>query len=139
MIYTLSLGKIILKGQVNEFFNMHGFRHPIEAVINAVIWYPELFDNQIDNKKLIDGIVHHMYQLPVRSFKDESNNPLELRNFELVPNIPTHIKNLLISSSTRNILLQKVSFAPCLYPEGLLISKADKIVSMGQIKIKIVL
>ena len=27
-----------------HFFNKHGFRHPIEAVINGNAWYPEIFE-----------------------------------------------------------------------------------------------
>ena len=54
----------------NKFVNKHGFVHPIEAVINANIWFPEYFKNLDDAKMIIDGILHHMYPFPIKSIDD---------------------------------------------------------------------
>ncbi|MBE6154105.1 MAG: hypothetical protein E7163_00815 [Firmicutes bacterium] len=119
--------------KVNSFFNKHGFRHPIEAVINANKWYPEIFETLNDSKIIIDGIVHHMFPLPVRTFNDTPDNEMELKNFQLVENLSEQSKSILIGSSNRN-KMGPVSISRSIYPEGVIVSKADKKVSSGQIK-----
>ena len=115
-----------------EFFNGHGFRHPIEAVINANAWYPELFSDE-NSKIIIDGIVHHMFPLPVTAFKIDENNGNELKNFELVDKLSEENIQYLIESSNRN-RIGLVSLSRSLYPEGKVMSTADKIASIGQIQ-----
>ena len=116
------------EANVDRFFNMHGFRHPIEAVKNANTCYPEYFENSCDSKKLIDGIVHHMYPFPVRSFNLNEDNELELKNFGLIKNMSLYNINLLKESSNRN-KIGLVSFSKSEYMDGFLVSIADKIVS----------
>ena len=41
--------------------NKHGFIHPIEAVVNAITWFPNIFLDEHDSLMIIDGIIHHMY------------------------------------------------------------------------------
>lgn len=115
----------------NEFLNKHGFRHPIEAVINANSWYPEIFSVKDDAEKLIDGIVHHMFPLPVTSFVDDGNNPMELKNFELVKYMSNQNKGILKVSSNRK-KISRVSLDRSKFTEGKIMSTADKIVSMRQ-------
>lgn len=119
------------EASTNKFLNKHGFRHPIEAVINVNSWYPELFNMKKDAEKLIDGIVHHMYPLPVISFVDDGNNSMELKNFNLVKKLSEDNKKILIASSNRN-KIGNLSLARSKFPEGRIMSIADKIVSVGQ-------
>ena len=115
---------------VKYFSNKHGFRHPIEAVINAINWYPKVFE---DNPEiLIDGIIHHMYPLPVRRINSSFDN-LELRNQELINNIDKEYLKMIINSSNRK-RIGKFSITRSLFKEGRIMSKADKKVSFGQIK-----
>ncbi len=120
-----------LEASTSKFFNKHGFRHPIEAVINANSWYPEIFKIKNTAEKLIDGIVHHMYPLPVVSFVDDGNNSMELKNFNLVKELSDDNKKILVTSSNRN-KIGNLSLARSKFPEGRIMSIADKIVSIGQ-------
>ena len=120
-------------GKVKHFFNKHGFRHPIEAVINSCCWFPELFQDKYKREVLIDGIVHHMYPLPVRRFEINNHNLLELRNFDRIKNIDNSILEILSKSSNRRKIGQ-VSLSKSLYIEGTIMSKADRIVSRENIK-----
>ena len=115
--------------KVDHFFNKHGFRHPIEACINAYSWYPNLFVNENDSVKIIDGIIHHMYPLPVRVFRGN----MELKNIELVDSIPDNIKKIMINSTKRK-RIGSISLSKSKYKEGRIMSKADKKVSRRQIK-----
>ena len=82
------------EGIVKHFSNKHGFRHPIEAVINAITWYPEMF-NEKDAEILIDGIIHHMYPLPVRVF---NNKDMELKNSDKLEKIDKRFMDMIIHS-----------------------------------------
>ena len=53
---------------VKYFINKHGFRHPIEAVVNAITWYPDYFKNIDEAIIIVDRIIHHMFPLKVREF-----------------------------------------------------------------------
>lgn len=117
----------------NKFFNKHGFRHPIEAVINAINWFPELFTDEEESKKIIDGIVHHMYPLPVICFKDYDYNKLELRNYDLIVNLSDMHKRILVWSTNRG-RIGNISSCRSKYKEGRIMSMADKDVSIGQIE-----
>ena len=116
-----------------KFFNKHGFRHPIEAVINAAYWYPILFEDLHAAEKIIDGIAHHMFPFPVAVLKNSEKNLLELKNFELLDKIPVHVKRILIKTTNRR-KIGKISFSHSLYKEGRIMAKADKYVSTRQIK-----
>ena len=121
------------KNKVNNFCNKHGFRHPIEAVINAITWFPDLFEKEEDAKIIIDGILHHMYPLPVRTFVDSDVNKMELKNFNLINELSEKNKKIIIKSLNRN-KINKYSFSKSIYKEGRIMSKADKKVSRSQIK-----
>ena len=69
-----------------------------------------------------------MYPFPVRSFNLNEDNELELKNFGLIKNMSLYNINLLKESSNRN-KIGLVSFSKSEYMEGILVSKADKIVS----------
>ena len=119
-------------GKEKKFLNMHGFRHPIEAVINAVTWYPEIFESE-DTKKIIDGVVHHMFPFPVLAYEDSDDNPLELKNFESTKNLDEVTKRILIESSNRG-KIGRITFVPSMYPEGNIVSIADKMTSINNFK-----
>ena len=113
-----------------NFWNQHAFRHPIESVINSSIWYPELFESKKDAEKIIDGIVHHMYPVPVLRFNNDRENSLELKNFKKIPLVNKINLNLLQSSSNiglmGNLSLKKSSFK-----EGRVVALVDKYVSLN--------
>lgn len=115
--------------KVKHFFDKHGFRHPIEAVINSITWYPYLFQNDIDSMILIDGILHHMFPLPVRYL----NNLTELKNKELLNNLDDKYKKM-IDTSLKRKRIGSISFTRSSYMEGRVMSKADRKVSRKQIK-----
>ena len=121
------------KNKVKKFCNKHGFRHPIEAVINANVWFPELFKNKEESKIIIDGILHHMYPLPVRTFIDSDINKMELKNFDLIDKLSDQSKKIIIESLNRK-KVKNYSVSKSKYKEGQIMSKADKKVSRGQIK-----
>lgn len=121
------------KNKVKKFCNKHGFRHPIEAVINANVWFPELFKDEIESKIIIDGILHHMYPLPVRTFVDSDINKMELKNFDLIDKLSDQSKKIIIESLNRK-KVKNYSVSKSKYKEGKIMSKADKKVSRGQIK-----
>lgn len=120
------------EAHVKHFFSKHGFRHPIEAVINSINWYPELF-NDHDKDIIIDGIVHHMYPLPVRVLNDKKINKIELKNIDNYNKLTIDDKSILIKSSKRK-RIGVISFSRSKYMEGRIMSKADKKVSRKQIK-----
>ena len=119
------------EARVKHFSNKHGFRHPIEAVINAINWYPELFINEEEKKIIIDGIIHHMYPLPVSIFKDSLIK--EIKNINLLDYLSDNDREIIENSSKRGKILN-FSFSKSLYLEGKIVSKADKKVSFKQIK-----
>lgn len=114
------------------FFHKHGFRHPIEAVINSLTWFPDIFDRE-DADRIIDGIIHHMYPLPVCVFKKNKENKLELQNYDLISDIDdTYIE--LIEKSSSRFSIFGVSFSRSKYKEGKIMSKADKKVSINNFR-----
>lgn len=113
-----------------HFFNRHGFTHPLEAVLNAYNWFPELFDNEEERIIIIDGILHHMFPLPVRRINYKE---LELNNKYLIKKLPLNIQNDIYLLSKRK-KIGGLSFSRSLYKEGRMMSKADKRVSIRQIK-----
>lgn len=119
------------ESKVNKFMNLHGFRHPVEAVINSYTWYPDIY-KKYDYDKIIDGIVHHMFPLPVIILTDGNNNR-ELKNYDLFLKLPDKIKSTLIDSTHRKCL-GIFSITRSKYMEGRIMSKADKYVSIRQLK-----
>lgn len=117
-----------------RFSNAHGFRHPIEGVINAISWFPEMFSNNEEARIIIDGMIHHMYPLPVARYIDDTENHLGLRNFNLINNLNENQRNLLIQSSNRG-KIGRFSLSLSLYPEGRIICYADKKASIKDFKL----
>ena len=116
-----------------RFFNKHGFRHPIEAAINALYWYPELFEDEKESRIILDGIIHHMYPLPVQRFYENDYNELELNNYELLNIISKRNKELIYESTNRNVI-KNISISKSIYKEGRIMSRADKKASVREIK-----
>ena len=121
------------EAHVKHFFHKHGFRHPVEAVINAINWYPDYFNDEIDSKIIIDGILHHMFPLPVMRLKLNKLDYCELKNMNLYYNISNKHQLLILESLNRK-RIGPVSLSRSKYPEGKIMSKADRKVSRGQIK-----
>ena len=115
-------------GNVKKFINKHGFRHPIEAVINSINWYPEIYEDN-NSEVIIDGILHHMYPLPVRRYKLDISL-LELKNDN---DIDKKYKSIILKSTNRGKILG-TSFSRSKYKEGRVVSRCDKRVSFSQIK-----
>lgn len=112
----------------NDFFNKHGFVHPIEGAINAATWYPEYFNQDKKSEIIIDGIIHHMFPFPVRSLNGDD---IELNNQIKLAELPINVRNIIISSTMRN-KIGKISLCPNKFFEGRIVSKADKIVSFSK-------
>ena len=94
--------------KVSNFFHLHGFRHPIEASINAAYWFKDEFRDIERARKIIDGIVHHMYPLPVNRVKNFDTNLLSTlidmveKDYEyIVIDYPAGIENGLHSAIKR--------------------------------------
>ncbi len=118
------------KIKTKYFTNKHGFRHPIEAVINAITWYPEYFKDNQTARIIIDGIIHHMYPFPVKCASKDMEK-LEINNLKVYKQLLPKYKNMIIDSSNRNRILS-LSLSKSKYLEGRIVSKADKQVSLGK-------
>jgi len=117
------------KMKTKKFFDKHGFRHPLEAVINSITWYPELFEDSLESEIIIDGILHHMYPLPVRYL----DNNIELLNQELLNKIDLKYKKMILKSLNRH-KIGNISWSKSVFKEGKVMAKADKKVSIKQLK-----
>ena len=115
--------------KTKKFFNKHGFRHPLDATINAISWYPELFQDDYESEIIIDGILHHMYPLPVKIL----DYNIELLNDELLNNLDEKYKKMIIKSLSRH-KMGGISWSRSSSKEGKLVAKADKKASIKQIK-----
>ena len=120
------------EAKVQHFFHKHGFRHPIEGVINAMNWYPEYFEDIHESEIIIDGILHHMFPLPVLSSRI-IDDKLELKNYVMYYNIPSDYQNIIINSLKRK-KLGAISISRSKYLEGKTMAKADRIVSRKEIR-----
>ncbi len=116
-----------------RFSNKHGFIHPIESVLNAIKWFPDYFSKLDEADKIIDGILHHMYPLPLRIFIDSKNNEMELKNMDIFNTLNSDLQKLLIESSNR-YKIGAFSFAKSKYKEGKVMSNADKIISFHNLR-----
>ena len=115
-----------LKAKKKKFINNHGFTHPLEAVTNAITWFPQYFTDEHEALIIIDGIIHHMFPFPVRAI---DNVPLELNNQEKYDALADKYKKIMISSTLIG-QLGHISLRRSFYIEGILMSKADKIVAI---------
>lgn len=105
--------------------NKHGFTHPIEAVVNAITWFPEFFASKDKAMVIIDGIIHHMYPLPVRAI---DNHDMELNNKEKYDNLKESYKKM-IKLSTESGKIGHYSLRKSFFLEGRIMSRADKYVA----------
>lgn len=112
--------------QHKKFKNLHGFIHPIEAVVNAITWYPDYFRTKENSLIIIDGIIHHMFPLPVRAI-DESD--LQLNVIEKYNKLPDKYKKM-IKASTSIGKFGPFSLRKSFFIEGRIMSKADKRVAI---------
>lgn len=119
-------------GVKKEFFHRHGFIHPIEAAINSSIWFQDEFNDSKKSEIIIDGIVHHMYPLPVTSYNSYDENILQLYNYELSKRVRPDLRDMLIDSSNR-ARIGEVSLTRSKFKEGRIMSFADKMVSISDI------
>ena len=115
--------------KIKGFFNKHGFRHPIEAIINAINWFPELFIDDFESEIIIDGVLHHMYPLPVRVL----NGKEYLANQDLFNCLDEKYKKMILES-LKHHKIGIISFSRSKYIEGRIMSKADKKVAFKEIK-----
>ncbi len=130
-LYTIPWQNNKENTKVKKFSHKHGFRHPIEAAINASYWYKDEFKNEEEAKILIDGIIHHMYPLPVTRTKRIEED--ELKNYDLFLKLPKNIQQMIKDSANRTKVFS-YSLCRSKYPEGRIMSKSDKMVSFHQIK-----
>ena len=114
------------------FCNKHGFRHSLESIINACVWFPFIFEKEDDAKIIIDGVLHHMFPLPVRCFTKDIDK-MELNNSSLIDKIPSNILDLIIKSSNRH-KIGNYSLCKSKYKEGRIMARADKLMSTNEIK-----
>jgi len=108
------------------FINSHAFIHPIEAVVNAITWFPSYFENLEDSKIIIDGILHHMYPCPVRA---NSSLIWEIANFDLYEKLDDKYKKIILCS-LEPCCFRNLSLRNSFYFEGRILSKVDKIITM---------
>lgn len=108
-----------------KFTNKHGFRHPVEAIINAYTYFKEDFNNLNEAKIIIDGVIHHMYPFPVIILNNDKINNRELNNYDLFIKLPKEIKEIIYNSTNRYKLFN-LSWSKSKYLEGIIVKKADK-------------
>lgn len=117
------------EARVKHFFDKHGFRHPVEAIINGITWYPDLFQDEMESKIIIDGVLHHMFPLPVKYL----NIKTELKNRDFYDKLDETYK-VMIQDSLKRKKIGPISFSRSKYQEGRIMSRADRKVSRKQIK-----
>ncbi len=105
--------------------NKHGFVHPIEAITNAITWFPKYFETKEKSMIIIDGVIHHMFPLAVRAI---DNTDMELNNKEKYDKLPSKYKDM-IKLSTNIGKIGPYSLRKSTFIEGRIMSKADKIVA----------
>ena len=116
-------------GKVKHFCNKHGFRHPLEAVINSINWFSYLFKDDEKSYIIIDSVVHHMYPLGVRAYDSD------IKKLELKTNLKIDKKySDMLTKSTRRGRLFNYSICRSKFKEGKIVSKCDKKVSFSQIE-----
>lgn len=116
-----------------RFCNKHGFRHPNEAIVNAITWFKDDFRDLEKSKKIIDGVIHHMYPFPVTKFDISSYDLMELNNFNMIGSFDKDIIDILMESGNR-FTVGDFSIALSKYKEGQIMNLSDKIVSISNLK-----
>ncbi len=112
------------------YVNNHAFVHPLEAIINAINWFPEYFEDLNKAKIIIDGVIHHMWPFPVRAIDDDIET-LELNNKFKWDLVSEDLKKEIIYSTLRNYIKKlHLSYTRSEFLEGRIMSKADKKVSL---------
>ena len=122
-----------LKNKNNKLHNKHGFRHPVEAIIAAMTYFPEYFQDIDEAKIIIDGVLHHMHPFPVRRVELTEDNVMELNNWDQFLKLDLKLAATMYVCTLRN-RVGKFSFSRSLFKEGRVMSKADKIVSKLNMK-----
>ena len=105
--------------------NKHGFVHPIEAITNAITWFPKYFETKEKAFIIIDGVIHHMFPLAVRAI---DNSDMELNNRKKYDKLPQKYKDM-IKLSTDIGKIGHYSLRKSMFIEGRIMSRADKIVA----------
>lgn len=118
-----------IAAKTKKLFHKHGFRHPIEAAINSLTWFPEFFKNKKNAEIIIDGIIHHMYPLPVISINNNNYKNFEIKNIDKFEKLDKVYKDMIFASASRK-RIGCISLASTLYIEGKIMRKADKIASL---------
>lgn len=121
-LYELPWQNMVVK---KKFKDKHGFTHPLEAVVNAITWYPEYFKNKDKSLIIIDGIIHHMYPLPVRII----DKNLDLNNLKKYKKLDKKYQEMM-EISTKIGKIGSFSLRKTFFIEGRIMSKADKLVSL---------
>ncbi len=109
-----------------KLHNKHGFVHPIEAIINAITWFPEYFKDKTNALIIIDGVIHHMYPFPVRTM---DGYDLDLNNQEKFDKLPKKYQKM-IEASANVGRIRHYSIRRSFFLEGRILSRADKIVAL---------
>lgn len=122
-LYTFPWQNAVKKSKV---IDRHWYVHPIEAALNSMEWFPEYFCCESE-EKYVDGIVHHMYPVPVRKIDGEN---IELNNAYLLAN-ERYFE--LLKNSTRSFL-DGVSLRPANSEEGRILCYADKLAAFHEVK-----
>lgn len=122
MFHDLYVKPWMERNPKNHLIDYHAFTHPLEAVVNALKWFPEYFQNEEDALIIIDGIIHHMFPLPVRAY-----SPLkwEIHNQKIFDELQDKDKAL-IALALKNHIGKKLTWRRSLYIEGRIVAKADK-------------
>lgn len=126
MFHDLYVQSWMIYNPKKHFINSHAFLHPIEAIINAITWFPEYFLDVEDAKIIIDGVLHHMYPCPVRAFTDLE---MELPNYELYEALDNKYK-MIIECSLVPCMFRNMSLRRSFYVEGRILSHVDKVITM---------
>ena len=109
-----------------KLMHNHGFVHPIDPALDAITWYPDYFKDNSEANMIVDGIIHHMFPLPVRAMNVEI---VDLNNLKKFKDLEDKYQELIIDSTKRRSL-KKVGFCRSKYKEGRIVSTADKRVAM---------
>ena len=99
--------------------NKHGFVHPIEAIVNAITWFPKYFETKEKAFIIIDGVIHHMFPLAVRAIDEED---MELNNSDKYNKLPQKYKDM-IKLSTNIGKIGHYSLRKSMFIEGRIMSK----------------
>lgn len=126
MFHDLYVQSWMIYHKKEYFINSHAFSHPIEAIINAITWFPQCFADLEDAKIIIDGVLHHMYPCPVRAF---TSLKWEIFNAALYEKLDDKYKTI-ITCSLAPCLFKNMALRKSFYLEGRILSHVDKVITM---------